>query len=267
MKSSRYLIGIPLVSLLAMVPALSQAENKLIVKDGSGNQKFVVTDQGYLGVGTSNPEKPIDVVGGAVISTQIRSRFTSDNSSGGGGVIVYHNRASQGPNNYLALNGDRLGYFYFGSATTTPDPNSGNLPYVLNSAGVAAYADANFTFSVDQNNLNPVRQMPSHFAFETASATSGNSRVERLRIGSKSADGTTQIAINSSTPQATLDVNGSFRINPGNALPPNGTAVSKPTCSDSIRGTFWFIQGAGQAKDTLQICVSNGTSTDWVNIY
>ena len=44
----------------ALLPVNAFAVNKFIVKDSTpaAADKFVVTDQGYIGVGTNNPQKP-----------------------------------------------------------------------------------------------------------------------------------------------------------------------------------------------------------------
>lgn len=260
------------LSLAVLIPVCSfaatsgqEGTNKLIVKGPDGTtDKFVVqsiTDNnpgpnfglqyGFVGIGNNNPISALHAYGTTTQSTQFTSQYISSSDpvvphvtpvNGGGGFIAMFNYPNIGtaPNYNHPLNGDRLGYFLFGAQM-----QDGAL---RNGAGISALAEGDWTNS----------SVPASFAFQTAPAGSV-SRVERFRITS-----TGNIGANTSAPQATLDVNGSFRINPGNT---GAVVVSKPTCSDSIRGTFWFTQGAGQAKDSLQMCASNGTTTDWVTIY
>lgn len=44
------------------------------------------------------------------------------------------------------------------------------------------------------------------------------------------------------------------------------TSNPQPACSDSTRGTLWFIDN-GSSKDDLQVCVYTGSAFAWVNIY
>lgn len=44
------------------------------------------------------------------------------------------------------------------------------------------------------------------------------------------------------------------------------TSNSQPACSTNTRGTLWFLNN-GSSKDDLQVCVYNGTTFTWVNIY
>lgn len=40
---------------------VSYSEDRLLVKDGSGNTKLVITDQGNIGVGTLTPQQKVDL--------------------------------------------------------------------------------------------------------------------------------------------------------------------------------------------------------------
>lgn len=44
------------------------------------------------------------------------------------------------------------------------------------------------------------------------------------------------------------------------------TALNQPTCGSSTRGTFWF-QNNGGNKDSIQVCVYNGSSFLWTSLY
>jgi hypothetical protein len=41
---------------------------------------------------------------------------------------------------------------------------------------------------------------------------------------------------------------------------------TKPTCATGIRGTFWYTNNGG-ARDNLQVCVFDGSSFLWTNLY
>lgn len=237
-------------ALIAVVPLNALAAgagqtgtNKLIVNGPDGTTpKFVVQsvvdnnfnpvrNYGFLGIGTSNPNIGIHVVGNNSAQTQITSQSVSLDPPGapallGGGftAMFNYNDAGTAPNYNHPRNGDRLGYFLFGAQMQDGA--------IRNAAGVSALAEGDWTNS----------STPGSFAFQTAPSGS-NSRVERFRITNSG-----NIGANTSTPQATLDVNGSFRINPSNT---GAVVVTKPTCTDSIRGTFWFTPGSA---DALEIC-------------
>jgi len=67
------------------------------------------------------------------------------------------------------------------------------------------------------------------------------------------------VGIGISNPQMNLEINGGLRLN---------TTISRPTCSASIRGTFWVIQNGTGIKDNVSVCVKNASDTyQWTTIY
>jgi len=67
------------------------------------------------------------------------------------------------------------------------------------------------------------------------------------------------VGIGISSPGQTLEVNGGVRLN---------TTTAQPTCSSGQRGTFWVVEAAGGAKDSVQVCVKNASDTYiWSSIY
>ncbi len=67
------------------------------------------------------------------------------------------------------------------------------------------------------------------------------------------------VGIGVSSSQQTLEINGGWRIN---------TTTAQPTCDATQRGTFWVIQSASQATDTVQVCVKNAADAYiWFKIY
>lgn len=51
-----------------------------------------------------------------------------------------------------------------------------------------------------------------------------------------------------------------------NGLQLTTTTSGQPTCAASTRGLFWY-QNNGSSKDSLQLCVFNGTSFGWTALY
>ncbi len=45
-----------------------------------------------------------------------------------------------------------------------------------------------------------------------------------------------------------------------------GSNSTQPNCTSSTRGLFWF-QNNGSSKDTVQVCVFNGTSYTYASLY
>ncbi len=50
-----------------------------------------------------------------------------------------------------------------------------------------------------------------------------------------------------------------------NGIQIQGTG-SQPTCGSTTRGVFWY-QNNGSAKDSVQVCVYNGSSFAWISLY
>ncbi len=44
------------------------------------------------------------------------------------------------------------------------------------------------------------------------------------------------------------------------------SSASKPACSLSTRGLFWFLNN-GTSKDGVQVCVYDGSTYNWINLY
>lgn len=213
---------------LVCAPMGAMAANKLIVKDAAGVvDKMVVTDTGYIGIGTSAPTSSIEVVGPASSSRFILgSNETS--AAGGGGIIATHSNLPAVNGGYPQAN-DRLGYILFGTKNA-----SGNL--VIGGG-----------FSVQAEQAWSLTSAPTFYSFQTAPVGSAG-RVERMRLTSAG-----NLGINTSAPTQKLEVNGGMRLNPTVATP-LCDAVNGP----NNRGTFWYVKGAtGVAADSLQVCYKN----------
>jgi hypothetical protein len=59
----------------------------------------------------------------------------------------------------------------------------------------------------------------------------------------------------------------------GQALQVNGgvqlaSSAAKPSCTSTVRGTFWFSPASAGAQDHVQVCAQNGSGTlGWQQIY
>lgn len=238
MKQMIKKLAIVLSVALVCAPMGATAASKLIVKDATGViDKMVVTDSGFIGVGTT-PSVSIHTKGISISQTQILSHLVGTGATNSGGYLAYRNNPST-VNSGLPQSGDRIGYILFGGLGT-----NGTSP--LNSSGLLSAAEANWT---DTN-------YPSYFAFETAPANT-TYRLERMRIASNG-----NIGISTITSNERLEVNGGIRIYPVNQGVTKDTASpianTRPTCAANKRGTIWFTPKAVGA-DTLEICAKNAS--------
>lgn len=251
-ENNRYVKKVMLTAVFAFMvtaPLHALAAQKLIVNAQDGTTSgFTVADspftttESFVGIGTSAPTSSIHVKSPTVQFPANAIKVEGSEVTKGGGFVAYENRTDS----QLCRANDRLGFIYFGS-------NAQNLQF--HPAGFEAKAEGDWTST----------STPANFIFgTTAPGTYGTpGRVERFRI---SASG--NIGVSTTTPQATLDINGSVRINPTNNLPPNAPVPSKPACTDSNRGTMWFTQGVGTAKDSFEICAADNTGVAaWRSFY
>jgi len=226
-RSVRRVVVLALAAFVFVFSGSALAANKLIVKDADGvNDKFVVSDKGYIGVNTT-PITALNIVGDTVGGTQFRAWFTGT-SAADSGAFMFLRSNSNGTNN-MPLNSNKLGSFSFGSVDgTTLRP----------ACAINAYATDSWSST----------STPSHFTFTTTPGGS-TSQIERMRI-TKNGD----VGIGTNVPSQKLDVNGGIRLN---------STGEKPTCHSGIRGTFWLTQGT---TDVLEICVQNSGSYEWRGI-
>jgi hypothetical protein len=218
-----------LILVIAATIALSSAALAetiaLDVKDLSGAEKFVVTDTGLIGLGTSSPAGALHSIGNSYAATQFIGQWNgtpSTANNGGSGFLSFHNN----DNNGLPVANDRLGYFLAGSLNGTAR---------LIGGGITMKAEANWTPTF----------IPTFISFETA-ATTG--RAERVRI-----TGSGNVGIGTTSPSQKLEVVGGLKV--------NSTLATKTCSSNADRGTMWFTQGGTGTADMLELCVKNANDT------
>lgn len=179
--------------------------------------------------------------------------FTSNvaGSSGGAGMVGYLDA------NTAVVNGDRLGYLFFGGATDSSHT-------VSRPSGIASFADENWSGSA----------LGSDLRFFTTSNTT-TSRNERVRI-----DNSGNIGIGSTNPGQQLDINGTLRMkgfidttNPtsGYVMTTNSVGVGTwaPAASGGGSGTVTSV-GVSSSNSTLTIgsspITTSGTITADINL-
>lgn len=221
---NKVLALIAAISLLT-VGGVAQAATKLAVQNATGTaDKLVITDLGYVGVNMASPQAAFHAKG-TLNETQLRLHNLLDGTTGGGGLYALVNRLDGS----LPLVGSRLGYLMFGSL----DP-VGNV-YKLGGA-INVRAESTWTST----------SLPTYFTIETAGLNQSIYN-EKVRVTSSG-----NMGIGTKAPVQKLDVNGGIRMS---------ATTAAPACNVSVRGTFWFTQGALGVADMLQICSKDSAGT------
>lgn len=120
MRSSKSIMtGVAVLAALAL-PMVAGAANKLVVTQGATDTPaMVVTDGGYVGINTTNPTSPLVIQGAgdplttSVFITNI-GRASGSLATDSPGLNFFRNN-DVSVNGGVPRNGDRLGYFAFGS--------------------------------------------------------------------------------------------------------------------------------------------------------
>lgn len=206
----------------------AHAANKLIVKDSTGTtDKFVVTDEGKVGIGISAPIYPIQInMGGPSSASTLEFRNTGNStySQYDAPTVQFMRNNISTVNNGIPQNNDRLGYVTFGAY----------LPGQKYAAGITGNSEGSSWSSTSY---------PGYLAFLTTPASSAYPQ-ERVRITS-----TGNVGIGATAPAQKLEVNGGVRLN---------TGTGKPACDSAngpnIRGTLWFSKGGTGVADKLEVC-------------
>lgn len=232
MKQMIKKLAIVLSVALVCAPMGAMAANKLIVKDATGTiDKMVVTDNGYIGIGTNGPAYPLQIKGSGPTGTTTIEFHNLGNST----YTIYDSPAFQllrnnsatatgGNGSTIPQNNDRLGNFAFGSIINNSTKYS---------AFISAHAEGT-TWSATN--------YPGYLSFQTTQANS-TYPVERIRVNSIG-----NVGIGQSNPTQKLDLNGGLRFY---------TFTAKPTCASGVRGTVWYVQGATGTADTFEVCAKD----------
>lgn len=228
-KSITLLVGMIAITALG---GIAQAETRFAVQDPTGTtDKMVVTDQGYLGVGTNTPIYPLQIsLGGPSAASTLEFRNTGNttyNSYDAPTVQMMRNNsatATGGNGSTIPQANDRLGNFTFGSYFGTAQKYS---------ASIAAFAEGSSWSSTSY---------PAYLSFMTSSSTN-QYPVERIRITSWG-----YVGVGNINPKQRLEVTGGVRLN---------TSEVKPSCTSTIRGTLWFAQGGSGVADTMEVCAKD----------
>ncbi len=101
-------VGFWVVILVLFVSTLASGEDRLVVKDGVGQIKFIVTQDGKVGVGTSTPARDLEVVA-PDNGLLLLSNTIADNTIKGSRMVLRH------------YNNAQLPVYLFGAASTLTD--------------------------------------------------------------------------------------------------------------------------------------------------
>lgn len=231
--------AVAILAALAL-PMVAGAANKLVVRNaGDTADAAVITDTGYIGIGTNTPGTPISIVSGSSPfgTIAVSSSGDAENNAGANFIHTSSSAAGAAAANFslyrlitggtLPIANNTLGKFAFGTQVSG---------IAKQQALITAIAEANFTDV----------SMPTALRFQTA--TNPNASVERMRITSSG-----NVGIGATAPNQKLQVNGGIRLNAT-------TDAGKPACSVTIRGTIWYGQNDVDG-DKLLLCTRNSNGT------
>lgn len=235
---SKKLVLAAALGLVALAPLRASAANKLIVNGADGTTPaFVVSNTGNIGIGTTSPYYPIHIVAGgptSVTTLEFRNTGNPDLTTRAPWDAPTVQLIRNNPPTYnggLPEDGDRLGYFVFGTYVGST---------IRYSAGVIANAEGS---------SGDATSFPGYLSLQTTTYPSAYPS-EKVRISSAG-----NVGIGTGNPGQKLEVNGGVLLNTGTA---------QPACGSTVRGTLWFIRGGSGVPDSLQVCAKDTTDD---NIY
>jgi len=205
---------------------------KVILLDAAGNQKFVATPQGRIGIGTGNPMNSIDV------TVDEASTFVGNFA---GTLYTTYSNTGFAQNGFIAR--QARGSASSPAAVQANDPMFNIGVRGFDGTTFSAWSKAMLSFKAAET-WTPTA-MGTLFTFETT-APGTTTRTEKMRIS-----GNGNIGIGTTTPTQKFEVkDGGVRIN-------TASTVTKPGCDTSTRGTFWLTQSGVGAMDVLEVCVKD----------
>jgi hypothetical protein len=220
-------------------PAEDNSTVKFAVNDGTNN-KFSVQAKGIVAIGNTTATNPLTIDTNSTAVGQI---------VGSAAILV------SGDVNYekfeirSSLQPTFTGRNSAGTVTSPLATTSGKILFSLAGGGHdgAAWTAQNPSLiSMVAEELFTPTAHGANILFHTT-APGGILRSEKMRV-----TGNGNVGIGTTVPTQKLEVNGGVRIN---------TATAKPACDSTVRGTFWFTQGAAGAKDAVEVCAMDAANS------
>lgn len=202
MKKQRFSLILGVVALvLALAGPSALAADKLVVKDGGGNTKFLVTDNGQVGINTLNPTSQIETSMDGGANSDIKMRVASS----GGGVPVYYGMRAGGTLSAPSATPTGKGLFWLGAMG-----HDGTAWTTALTGLIGFWSTENWTNSAMGTDMR---------FFTTPNGSS--SRAERVRISDSG-----NVGIGTTNPNYKLDVAGD--INTTGDIRKNGVIYNNP---------------------------------------
>jgi hypothetical protein len=216
-------------------PTEANTVAKLTVKDSTGKNMFGVTPMGRVGIGTATPELTLDVTvdEASTYQANFAGMLMTNYTNSGFAFPGFVGRSARGTIAVPAASKNNDQLFAFGARG-----HDGTNFSQWSQALVTLKADGDWTPT----------SYGTYVSINTT-APGTTARSERMRIG-----GNGNVGIGTASPMQKLEVNGGVRMN---------ATTARPACDSTIRGTFWFTQGAGSADDSVAVCSQFGGSYIW----
>jgi len=244
MRSSKSIMtGVAVLAALAL-PMVAGAANKLVVQDGSSVDKFVVTDQGWIGSGLGTGVAPIGPFqikanGTTVPSGGMNVNFTANGTNPSvftAPNFTFTRNNDPTVNGGLPRTGDSIGTYNFGTLISGANAGRASIMGTAETNWTATNTPSAMNIFTNPGGLNPATSTPN---------------VNRLAVKFAST--------------GLMTVNGGMRLYPYTGTNNNSSVIpAKPSCDTTTQGTLWFTKSTG--ADTLQICADTATGLAWKNI-
>jgi hypothetical protein len=145
--SVSFLVGISVL----FVSTLAYGADRLVVKDDVGETKFIVTQDGKVGVGTSTPSYQLDVSGGTVARSEMH--FSKDGSDTGGWItsVLENNFFLSSGAMYSAADGGWIQKSSDGKSVYAGSGGTGYTLYLQSGGSVGSPVTSVPRFKIDYN--------------------------------------------------------------------------------------------------------------------